>query len=81
MGNAIKTSAWRRRKIQKEIGDRDAWQCKLCGQPVDPLLPFDDPMRPSLDHIVPKSLGGTNARHNLRLTHHVCNHLRGIKPA
>src|ERR1039458_1099957 len=35
------------------IGERDGWDCKLCGKSVDPLLAWPSPMMASVDHIVP----------------------------
>lgn len=34
----------------------------------------------TFDHIVPRSLGGTNQLHNLRLAHRYCNMKRGNDP-
>lgn len=45
---------------------------------VEGLAP-DDPMHASLDHIVPRSQGGTNDLDNYRLVHHRCNHERDVR--
>lgn len=60
-----------------EIGDRDDWQCELCGNPVDRWLEYPDPLSPSLDHILPVSLGGIHDPSNVRVTHLRCNIRRG----
>lgn len=44
-------------------------RCKWCGQIVSPE-------ESSIDHIVPKSKGGTNRRDNLALAHKRCNQLK-----
>lgn len=44
--------------------------CELCGKPMH---------RFTVDHIVPKSKGGSNELSNLRLTHERCNRVRGNK--
>lgn len=55
--------------------------CGICGKPVDKTLVFPDPQSPSVDHIVPLSLGGHPLRRdNLRLTHLGCNNGRGNRP-
>lgn len=35
----------------------------------------------TVDHIIPKSQGGSDRAENLRLAHYRCNHKRGCKPA
>lgn len=64
--------------VRREIYERDAWECGLCGDPVDEgLVGSRDPWRPSLDHIVPRSHGGPDSPDNLRLAHLWCNIARG----
>lgn len=59
------------------IYERDGWACQICGDPVsseaDPLSDWGA----SLDHIVPRSQGGTHEASNLRLAHRWCNSVRG----
>lgn len=55
------------------IGNRDGWLCGLCVGTVDKTKTHPDPLCPSIDHIVPLSLGGTNAVENLQISHLVCN--------
>ena len=63
-----------------ELAERDRWCCHLCGAEV-PRGPWreDDPLRPTRDHVKPKSAGG-GRRGNLRLAHASCNHRRGDAP-
>ncbi|WP_319805247.1 HNH endonuclease [Microbacterium sp. YJN-G] len=55
------------------IYDRDGWRCQLCGGPVDMVAETTDPSAPTLDHIVPRSRGGSDDPDNLRLAHRGCN--------
>lgn len=55
---------------------RDAWLCWVCGNTVNQsLIPIDD-YAASLDHVIPRSWGGTDTDNNLRLAHRICNTLR-----
>lgn len=47
--------------------------CSLCGGRIDSYS------EASLDHIVPKSKGGTNKKSNLQLAHKYCNSIKGSK--
>jgi 5-methylcytosine-specific restriction endonuclease McrA len=48
-------------------------RCQICHQPMSRK-------KCSLEHIIPQSLGGTDASENLTLTHKKCNSRRGTKP-
>lgn len=55
----------------------DNWQCQICREPVDYTAdPLSD-WYPSLDHIVPRSHGGSDDISNLRTAHRWCNSVRG----
>lgn len=55
--------------------------CALCDQPLPPLdAPIDKRLRPTLDHITPRSKQGTNQISNLQLTHAICNERRSSMP-
>lgn len=54
---------------------RDQWTCQLCRKSVDPLLKTGDWIA-SLDHVIPRSKGGTHTADNLRLAHRFCNSVR-----
>ena len=45
--------------------------------PIDPDLVSPHPMSFSVDHIVPKSMGGGDERENLAPAHRICNMKRG----
>jgi predicted nucleic acid-binding Zn ribbon protein len=49
---------------------RDRGRCGICHQPVRAKK---GPMRPSIDHIVPLSRGGTHELSNVQLAHYRCN--------
>ena len=52
---------------------RDAYRCHICG--------LDDPPADTIDHVVPRHLGGTHALANLAAAHDRCNKSKGAKPA
>ena len=60
-----------------EIAARDKYRCGVCRKRVNMKLQWPHPMSPSLDHIVPLSLGGPHDPANVRLAHLVCNTARG----
>ena len=62
-----------------EVAERDGWRCGLCRRKVDPAA--SGAMRPSIDHIVPLSLGGTDELANVQLAHLRCNVSKGNRPA
>jgi HNH endonuclease len=57
------------------LAERDGWWCWLCGEAVDPTA--TGPWQPTVDHLVPRSRGGSNDAVNLRLAHRRCNNRRG----
>jgi 5-methylcytosine-specific restriction endonuclease McrA len=62
---------------RRAIYERDAWTCWLCLEVVDEeLIGTSSLWRPSLDHVVPRSRGGTDSPTNLRLAHNWCNSAR-----
>ena len=67
-----------------ELAERDQWQCKLCNEPISKdAKHYKNKLNlygPSLDHIVPVSLGGTHTWNNVQLAHFYCNSIRGNKP-
>lgn len=57
----------------RQIAERDGTTCHLCGDAVDMSLSGRVQRGPTIDHIVPVSLGGTNDSENLALAHRDCN--------
>lgn len=68
---------WISRFDRLEIYERDNYTCWLCNEPVDME---DDPKigdwSPSLDHVIPRSRGGSHDPENLRTAHRWCNSVR-----
>lgn len=66
---------------------RDNWTCQMpvClhpeedgGRAIDPnLYRKYSRWEPTVDHIIPKSLGGSGKAENLRAAHRACNEARG----
>lgn len=67
-------------RIRDMYGRRDAWICGLCGNPIPERWVKNDSFNLSIDHITPKSLGGSNYPSNLRATHQACNKARRNRP-
>lgn len=71
-GGRMPVRAWR------HVCDRYGYVCWLCGTPIDATLQApDDPRGPSVDHVVPLVLGGSDDLSNLRPAHFSCNSRRG----
>lgn len=60
-----------------DVFDRDNWVCQLCHEKVDAKLDGRARLGPTLDHIVPVSLGGTHTWDNVQLAHRYCNTSKG----
>ena len=59
------------------IYERDGYTCWLCDDSVDMGAdPQRDDWAPSLDHVLPRSKGGTHDVSNLRTAHRWCNSVR-----
>lgn len=70
----VSSGRWIPVQVRRAIYDRDAWTCGICLESVDRgLIGSDSLWRPALDHIVPRSAGGSNEPDNLRLAHWWCN--------
>jgi 5-methylcytosine-specific restriction endonuclease McrA len=54
--------------LRKKILIRDSYICWLC----------DLPGANTVDHVMPRSLGGTNDEWNLRAAHRSCNSKKGV---
>lgn len=56
--------------------------CAICHTPIDLEAPKNTPLAVEVDHVVPRSRGGSlYALENLQLTHHRCNRKKGAKMA
>lgn len=77
-----KASMWRHRLCQYLAG-RDGAHCHLCRRPVNlslPSGPRGSELGPSIDHVVPRSVGGSDDLANLALAHWKCNRGKGVSP-
>ena len=61
------------KRLRYAIYERDAWKCRLCNKRVGKSYDFRHPRGAVLDHIVPRSLGGSDNPENLQLAHRICN--------
>lgn len=73
-------SAEREPYSDRDIFERDAWRCGLCGGRVNPLHQVPHPKAPTIDHIIPLSEGGADTRRNVQLAHFLCNSRKGNRP-
>ena len=60
-----------------QLAERDGCRCNICGRKVDLHLSGRAKYGPTIDHLTPISLGGTNDADNLALAHRLCNSARG----
>lgn len=56
--------------------DRDNWECRLCGKPIEPERTYPDPLSASIDHIDPR---GRHEPSNWQAAHLRCNVQKGDK--
>lgn len=61
------------------MGERDAWRCWLCDEPVDPDMSVNVPRGPSVDALTTAKKGAKGGQE--RLAHRACNTKKGaVKP-
>lgn len=63
----------------REIFERDAWRCGLCGKKIRQDVRHPHPHSASLDHIIPLSKDGEHSRKNTQASHLVCNLRKGTR--
>jgi len=67
-----------RRRINREaIFQRDGYTCWMCEKQCDPTRVVPHPDAPTVDHLVPQSLGGAHDADNLATACFTCNSTRG----
>lgn len=54
------------------VYQRDGWTCYICQKPTARQYSAQNPLSPTLDHIVPLERGGQNIVRNVRLAHAGC---------
>lgn len=64
-------------RVRFEIYERDGWLCQICGEEVPRNVDPWSAEAATLDHIVPRSRGGSDDPSNLRLASRSCNSKRG----
>lgn len=68
---------WIANSVRLSIYERDNYTCWLCHDTVDMQAdPKRDDWAPSLDHVMPRSKGGTHDHTNLLTAHRWCNSVR-----
>jgi 5-methylcytosine-specific restriction endonuclease McrA len=56
-----------------EIAERTSERCGICGGRIDMAKKWPDALAPSIDHVKPLSLGGSNGLDNVQVAHFRCN--------
>jgi len=74
----VKTSLGERVLLAK-IAERDGYRCGICHRKVNMKLVWPHVRSPSIDHVVPLSLGGVHDPTNAQLAHLRCNLTKGIR--
>lgn len=59
------------------IAKRDKYKCHICRKRVNMNLDVQDIYSPTMDHLIPISLGGDHTYANIRLAHRICNSRKG----
>jgi hypothetical protein len=62
----------------RQIYIRDKWRCHICGKRISQNTKWPDPLSPSIDHLVPLSLGGADEPSNVAAAHLSCNRAKGV---
>lgn len=67
---------WISKADRYAIYERDGYTCWLCAEPIDMSDGPSENWAPSLDHVIPRSRGGSDDPENLRTAHRYCNSVR-----
>ena len=67
------------RDVVRAYAERDGWSCHICGEIIesDASLITDDAKKVSLDHLEPRSKGGSDYPTNIKIAHCDCNSGKG----
>lgn len=71
---------WIEPKLRHELYERDGWTCHLCGEQIDRDADKNTDFAPSLDHLLPRSQGGSDGPSNLLTAHRLRNSVRRDAP-
>ena len=67
-------------RAKKENFYKDFIPCSICGLPIPPgIARIGHPLSGSIDHIVPRSKGGTDTPSNRAPAHYFCNTHKGSR--
>ena len=67
------------KRLERLVVEMYGCVCWLCKRPIDMSVSGRSKWGLTLDHVLPRSLGGSNAIENLRPAHHYCNSKRRNK--
>lgn len=70
-------SNWISYRERLAIYERDGWACQICFEDLEPKSKPGSDWYPTLDHVVPRSKGGSDDPSNLRASHMWCNSVLG----
>lgn len=60
-------------ELRRRLRARDGDDCYVCGLFIDPAVPPGTPQGETVEHVIPRSMGGSSSMSNLRLSHGRCN--------
>lgn len=63
----------------EKLYKRDHGICYLCGKKLNLDTPYNDPLAPTVEHVIPIIKGGTHTWNNVRLACRACNTAKGSK--
>ncbi|WP_222842280.1 HNH endonuclease signature motif containing protein [Boudabousia marimammalium] len=68
------------KKLAELVTATYGWTCWLCGDRIDPALSRRSRYGLTIDHVIARSDGGSDALTNLRPAHNECNSRRQNRP-
>lgn len=75
--SARKRDAYVADVYRAEIYKRDGYRCQICGKRLAMKQKAPHPKSPTIDHVIPLSLGGTHEPANCQSAHFWCNSAKG----
>lgn len=75
--SAARIGSAARRRIFANLRERHGDNCHWCGKAMC-FETRQEPRSATIEHVIPKSEGGTNKESNLRLAHRRCNEDRSV---
>lgn len=63
----------------EKLFKRDKGECYICGKKLNPDTYYNDPLAPTIEHVIPIIKGGTHTWDNVRLACRACNNAKGTK--